>query len=328
MNTPTMKAVYCSRYGRPEVLQIRTLAQPQPHTGEVLIRVKAAAVTTADTMMRKGTPFFARFFLGLRQPSQPIPGTGFAGEIVALGPNVKRFKVGDAVFGETTFHFSANAEYLCLPEDGVLLTKPNNMSFAEAAPVCDGALTALHFLRDLAKVKAGQSLLVIGASGSIGTAAVQLGKYLGARVTGICSASNHSWVKTLGATEVIDYRTTDFTELKQQYDFIFDTVGKSHFSKCKKALTPRGMYLSPVLSKSLLFQVFWTKFLGGKSAKFSATGMQPVRKLRDSLQDLKTWIEAGHLTSVMDRDYSLEQVVAAHRYIDTGRKKGNVVLLP
>lgn len=321
-----MKAIVCTKYGSPDVLELREVEKPTPKDNEVLIKVYAASVTAADGMMREGTPFYGRLFIGLTKPNNPITGTGFAGVIEAIGKEVRLFKEGDSVFGETGIGFSTNAEYVCLPEDGVLAKLPNNMTYEEAAPVCDGALTSWSFLKDIGKIQSGQKVLINGASGSLGSAAVQIAKYFGAEVTGVCSTTNLEMVKSLGAEKVIDYTKEDFTKNGQTYDIIFDTVGKSSFSRCKGSLRENGIYLSPVLELPLLFQMIWTSKIGSKKAKFSATGLRPVSELRVLLNELKEVIEAGKIKSVMDRSYPLEQTAEAHRYVDKGHKRGNVVI--
>ncbi|HBE51680.1 MAG TPA: NAD(P)-dependent alcohol dehydrogenase [Cyanobacteria bacterium UBA11369] len=321
-----MKAIVCTKYGSPDVLELKEVEKPNPKENEVLIRVYAASATAADCMMRQGTPFYGRIFLGLMKPKNPITGTGFAGIIEAIGKEVKLFKAGDSVFGETGIGFSTNAEYVCLPEDGVLATLPHNMTYEEAAPLCDGALTSWSFLKDIGKIQSGKSVLINGASGSLGSAAVQIAKYFGAEVTGVCSTTNLEMVKSLGADKVIDYTKEDFTKTEQRYDIIFDTVGKSSFSRCQDSLRENGVYLSPVLSLPLLFQMIWTSKIGNKKAKFSATGLRPVSELRVLLNELKDCIEAGKIKSIVDRSYPLKQTAEAHRYIETGHKKGNVVI--
>lgn len=321
-----MKAIVCTKYGSPDVLELREVEKPTPKDNEVLIKVYAASVTAADGMMREGTPFYGRLFIGLTKPNNPITGTGFAGVIEAIGKEVRLFQEGDSVFGETGIGFSTNAEYVCLPEDGVLAKLPNNMTYEEAAPVCDGALTSWSFLKDIGKIQSGQKVLINGASGSLGSAAVQIAKYFGAEVTGVCSTTNLEMVKSLGAEKVIDYTKEDFTKNGQTYDIIFDTVGKSSFSRCKGSLRENGVYLSPVLELPLLFQMIWTSKIGSKKAKFSATGLRPVSELRVLLNELKESIEAGKIKSVMDRSYPLEQTAEAHRYVDKGHKRGNVVI--
>jgi len=322
-----MKAIITTKYGSPDVLQLQDIEKPTLKDNEVLVKIHAASVTAADTMMRKGTPLYGRLFIGLTKPKHPIAGTGFSGTIEAIGRDVKLFKVGDEIFGESIFGAGTNAEYTCVPENGVLALKPSNLTHEEVASVCDGPLTSWNFLKVMAELECGQSLLINGASGSLGTAAVQLAKHLGAKVTGVCSTSNVDMVKSLGADKLIDYTKTDFTKTGQTYDVILDTVGKSSFTKCKKALKPNGKYLSPVLSLPLLFQMLWTSMFGSKKAKFSATGLQPVPELRLLLNELKTLLESGQLKSVIDRCYPLEEVAEAHQYVDTAHKKGNVIVV-
>jgi NADPH:quinone reductase-like Zn-dependent oxidoreductase len=287
--------------------------------------VHASAVTTADCMMRKGEPWFGRLILGFPRPKNPIPGAGFSGEVVALGQDVTSFEVGDRVFGETTETFGAHAELLCLSQSGVLLKMPASMSYEEAAPLCDGALTSISFLKDIAHVQPGQRVLINGASGSLGTAAVQLAKLYGAEVTGVCSTSNVELVRSLGADHVVDHTQADFTKLDRTYDVIFDTVGKRTFSECKNALAEHGVYLSPVLARSVLWDMLWTSKIGTKKAKFSATGLRPAPELLPLLREVKARIEDGTLKTVIDRRYPLEQLADAHTYVETGRKRGNVV---
>jgi NADPH:quinone reductase-like Zn-dependent oxidoreductase len=327
MKTQTMKAVIATAYGSPEVLQIQDVQKPTPASKEILVKIIAVPITAADTMMREGTPRYARLFLGWNKPKQPIPGTGFAGRVVAVGKDVHRFQVNDEVFGETAFHFSSNAEYVCISEDGVVAHKPENISFEEAAAICDGAVTSMNFLREIGKVKKGQKVLINGASGSLGTAAVQLAKFLGAKVTGVCSTKNVELVRSLGADLVIDYTKTDFTKGNKTYDLIYDTVGKSSFRKCKRILKADGAYLSPVLSLSLLLQMMKTSIVGRKKAKFAATGTLPAKALHDMMMNVVKIMQIGRLHLVIDRRYMLEEIVEAHEYVDSGHKRGNVVML-
>mgnify|MGYP003644778429 CR=1 FL=1 len=324
---PLMKAAHCTKYGSPEVIQLTETEKPTPGAGEVLVKVHASSVTAADGMMRKGSPYFGRLFLGLTKPKNPTPGTGFAGVIEAVGHEVEALKVGDRIFGEVLFGLGSNAEYTCVPEMGVLAAMPEGMSFEEGAPVCDGALTSLNFLKELARIKPGQEVLINGASGSLGTAAVQIAKSFGAVVTGVCSTANLELVKSLGADKVIDYTHEDFTQTGKSYEVIYDTVGKSSFALSKRALTPAGVFVSPVLSLALLFQMIWTSKSGKKKARFSATGILPAPKLRELLQEVKDLIESGQVKTVIDRRYPLDEVADAHRYVDMGHKKGNVVLI-
>jgi len=322
----TMKAIISTKYGSSDVLQLQGVAITIIKEDQVLIKVHATIVSRADTMMRTGYPLFGRLFMGLFKPKNPIPGTGVAGKIEAIGKNVSQFKVGDEVFGETILSFGANAEYVAMKETEVLAQKPSNISYEEAAPICDGALTSINFLKNIAKLQAGQRILINGASGSLGTAAVQLAKHYGAHVTGVCSTTNVELVKSLGADKVIDYKKEDFTKAGLTYDVIYDTVGLSSFSKCKKSLTKNGAYISPVLGMPLLFQMLWTSMFGSKKAKFSATGILPIPELRILLNELVDIIKAGKLKTIIDKRYPLEQVALAHSYVDKGHKKGNIVI--
>lgn len=327
MSNKTMKAIVSVRYGGPEVLQLQTVDKPIPKADEVRIKIRAASVTRAETMMRTGYPLLGRLFMGLTKPKNAISGTGFAGEVDAIGAKVSGFKKGDQVFGESLQHFGTYAEYVCIKEEGIITKKPESLSYEEAAVMGDGPITSWNFLKKVTNVQPGQRILINGASGSLGTAAVQLAKHFGAIVTGVCSARNIEMVKSLGADEVIDYTAVDFTQNGQTYDIIYDTVGKSSFSDCKKSLTPKGAYISPVLDASLLLQMLRTSLFGGKKALFSATGTLSTATIRLFLQEIKELIMAKKLKSIIDKRYTLEQTPEAHQYLDTGRKRGNVVLL-
>jgi len=326
MNTEKMKAIISTRYGGPEILQLQEVMKPVPKDHEVLVKIHAAAVTTAETMMRTGYPLIGRLFMGLTKPKNAISGTGYAGEIEAIGNNVQRLKKGDQVFGESLSTFGTYAEYVCIEEDGIITLKPDNISYEEAAVVGDGQVTSLNFLKNIAKIQPNQRVLINGASGSLGTAAVQLAKHFGAEVTGVCSTRNIALVEALGADQVIDYIKEDFTENEQTYDIIYDTVGKSSFSKCKHSLSSEGIYISPVLSMSLLFQMLKTSLIGRKKALFSATGMLPPATIKLFFQEIKELMGIGKIKSIIDKRYSLEQTAEAHRYIDKGHKRGNVVI--
>jgi NADPH:quinone reductase-like Zn-dependent oxidoreductase len=320
-----MKAIVYTAYGPPEVLRVKEIALPVPKENEMLIKIRAAAVTAADSAFRKGSPRFARLFTGIFGPRKTVLGTELSGEVVAVGKNVIRFKKGDQVFGCTGNGCGGHAEYIALPEMAALAQKPENLSFAEAAGLCE-ALTALPFLRDKGAIGRGQKVLINGASGAVGSYAVQLAKHFGAEVTAVCSAANKKLAQELGAAAVIDYATADFTKSTERYDIIFDAVGKSSFRKCKAILAPEGIYLSTVPSVGLLFRALFTSGSKGRKAGFQATGLRPHADRAKDLLFLKALSENGQVRPVIDHTFPLEKAADAHRYVDTGRKKGSVVL--
>ncbi|MFZ1745455.1 MAG: NAD(P)-dependent alcohol dehydrogenase [Nitrospirales bacterium] len=314
-----MKAIVYTKFGPPEVLHLQEVEKPTPRANEVLIKIYATTVVKEDPDMRASPGFN-----GFLKPRNPILGQELAGEIESIGKDVTRFKPGDQVFGFDMF--GAYAEYKCMAENRALAIKPVNLSYEEAASVPNGALTALPFLRDKGKIQSGQTVLIYGASGSVGTAAVQLAKCYGAEVTGVCSTTNLEWVKSLGADQVIDYTQENFTENGKTYDVIFDTVGKRSFSVCKGSLTDEGVYLATVPTLAMMIQALWTAKNGSKKVKFIAAGLRPAREKVKDLVFLTELIEAGKIKPVIDRRYPLEQAAEAHRYVEQGHKKGNVVI--
>jgi len=317
-----MKAIVYTEYGPPEVLQLKEVEKPVPKDNEVLIKIYASTVTSGDVRLRKADPFMTRFFFGLTKPKINILGADLSGVIESAGKDVRLFKKGDHVFGSTfDFGVGAHAEYKCLPENGVLAEKPGNLDFEQAAAVFFGGHTALHFLKK-GNIRSGKKVLIYGASGAVGTYAVQLARYFGADVTGVCSTTNIDLVKSLGADSVFDYTKEDFTKSSETYDVIFDTVGKSPFSGCVKLLKEKGIYLRSVhMSPIPIVRGLW---VGATSTKKVIGGVASEHK--EDLVFLKELIEAEIITPVIDRRYPLEQIVEAHAYVEKGHKKGNVVI--
>lgn len=318
-----MKAIVCVKYGSPDAMQLKEVEKPTPKANEVLIKIYATTVTSADIRIRKADPFPVRFFYGFARPkNNTILGSELAGEIEAVGENVKQFKAGDQVFAGAGTSLGANAEYICLPEAGAVAIKPTNMTYEEAAAIPFGATTALIFLRDKGKIQSGQEVLIYGASGAVGMAAVQLAKFFGAQVTGVCSTAKLELVKSLGSDNVIDYTKEDFTQNGKTYDIIFDTSGKSPFSGCLSSLKNNGIYLRAVHINLLpILRGLWTSITSSKKV----IGGVAIERKAD-LIFLKELIEMGRMKSVIDRRYSLEQTAEAHRYVEQGLKKGNVVI--
>ncbi|MDF2714404.1 MAG: NAD(P)-dependent alcohol dehydrogenase [Paenibacillus sp.] len=320
-----MKAIVCMKYGLPDVLRMKEVEKPEPKDNEIRVKVHATTVTVADIRTRSFTVprsvwLPARFALGIRKPRKAILGMELAGEVEAVGKAVKRFKKGDQVFAATLIGRGSYAEYNCLPEDGAVAIKPCNATYEEAAAIPIGARTALHFLRK-ADIQSGQKVLVFGASGSVGTYAVQLAKYFGAHVTGVCSTANVEMVKSLGADVIVDYTKEDFSARGVTFDVIFEAVNKSSFAACMHSLTNNGVYINitePLPGPRML----WTKITSKKKLILSQNSPETA----EALYFLKELVEAGKLKAIIDKVYKFEQMIEAHKYVDQGHKKGNVVV--
>jgi NADPH:quinone reductase-like Zn-dependent oxidoreductase len=317
-----MKACVNKIYGPPEVVSLLEIDKPVPKDNEVLIKIYATTVNRTDCGFRSAEYFISRFFSGLLKPKNKILGNEFAGEIEAIGKDVTSFQIGDKVFGYNDITFGAHAEYMTLAEHGCLTFMPANVSFEEAAPITEGAHYALCDIR-AANVKSGQSVLVNGATGAIGSAAVQLLKHFGTKVTAVCDTNNIELIESLGADVVIDYTKQDFTTISQAFDFVFDAVGKSSFAKCKKLLNKNGIYISTELGKNgaNVFLALITALLGGKKVLF------PIPSItKNDVVFLKELVEKGKFKPVIDRKYKLEQIVEAYTYVETRKKTGNVII--
>ncbi|MDM5426241.1 MULTISPECIES: NAD(P)-dependent alcohol dehydrogenase [Bacillus] len=320
-----MKAIVYTKYGLPDVLQLKEIEKPAPKDNEILVKIKATTVTAGDIRSRSFTVpssvwLPARIALGFKQPKKQILGMELAGEVELVGKDVTRFKKGDQVFAATQVNFGSYAEYICLPEDGAVCMKPSNISYEEAAAIPIGARTALFFLRK-ANVQSGQNILIYGASGSVGSYAVQISKYFGATVTGVCSSSNLELVKSLGADEVIDYTTKNFSTTDETYDVIFEAVNRSSFSECIKMLKEDGTYIN-IVEPLPSAQMFWTKL----TSRVKLILSQNAPETSEALNFLKELVEDGKIKVVIDRQYTFEEIIEAHIYVEKGHKKGNVVI--
>jgi len=317
-----MKAVVYTKYGTPDVLQLKEVEKPIPRENEVLIRIVATTVNRTDCGFRNPEYLLVRLVGGLFKPKKKILGSELAGVVEAIGKNVKTFKPGDAVFGLSTFNFGTHAEYICIAEEKSITTKPSNITFNEATAVCDGAFLALSNIKKIDFTNL-PDILVNGASGSIGSASVQLAKYFGAKITAVCNARDFGLLKSLGADEVIDYMKEDFTKNGKQYDVVIDAVGKSSFFRCRKILKQRGIYFSTELGylSQNIFLALLTPLFGGKKVLF------PVPKDRkEDVVFIRELMASGKYKAVIDRTYSFEQIIEATRYVETGQKVGNVVI--
>ena len=320
-----MRAIVYERYGSPDVLQLKDVEKPIPKDNEVLIRVHATTVTSGDHRVRSldipvGFGIMSRLVFGVLKPRQPILGTELAGIVESVGNAVSKFKIDDQVFAFDGASMGCHAEYKCMPEDGAVVLKPANLTYEEAAAISFGGTTALDFFRR-GKIQRGERVLVNGASGAVGTAAVQLAKHFGADVTGVCSATNVELVRSLGATRVIDYTKVDFTQNGETYDVIVDTVGTAPFSRSKDSLTERGRLLLVLGGLPGMLQIPWVSMTSSKKVIAG-----PAAERVEDLRFLAKLAEAGEFKPVIDRRYPFEQIAEAHRYVDTGRKRGNVII--
>lgn len=318
-----MRAMVQISYGPPEVIVLQEIPIPSPGSKELLIRIHAAKVGPSDCAFRKGSPFMIKLLYGLSRPKFAIGGTELAGVIEAVGEGVQYFKPGDRVLGMSVKNFGAFAEYKCLSEESPLTVIPDNITFEEAVGVCDGGATALTFLRDKAKLREGQKVLINGASGAVGIYAVQLAKSFGAEVTGVCSGANEGLVRKAGADFVIDYTQEGFTKADKAYDVVFDAVGKRSFPECRRVLTAKGLYLTTAPKLSTLMQMMWTSLFKGKRAILATAGLMQNKANLAYLMELTN---NGTLNAVIDRRYPLERLPDAHKYVETERKKGNVII--
>jgi 2-desacetyl-2-hydroxyethyl bacteriochlorophyllide A dehydrogenase len=320
MKTKTMKAAVYTQYGSPEVLQLKEVAMPEPQANEILIRVKATAVNSGDVRLRKADPFAVRFMLGLTKPNRTILGAVYSGEVERTGKDVKLFKAGDQVFGHTDMKFGAYAEYICVSENGTVALKPGNLNHMEAAAIPFGGTTALHFLKK-ANIEPGQKVLIVGASGAVGSSAVQLAKSFGAEVTGVCSKANMQMVKSIGADNVIDYTKEDFTQNGEMYDVIFDTVNSVSIARSIKSLKKKGKL---ILSAAMVPEMIKGVLLSLISRRDLFIGV--ISHNADAINFLKNLVETGKLKPVIDKTYPLDQIQLAHAYVEKGHKKGNVTI--
>lgn len=319
-----MLAAVSRRYGPPDVVTVADVPRPEPGDGEILVRVRAATVGVVDGLARRGSPWYARGHFGPLRPRFPVLGCDFAGQVEAAGPAVTRFGAGDAVFGTIAPRFGAHAEFVCLPEHGAVAPKPFNVTYAEAAALADA--TALCFLRDKAGLRAGQTVLVNGASGAVGSSAVQLAVHFGATVTGVCSGPHVRLVRKLGAESVIDYTRADFTRAGRRYDVIFDVAGTSSFGRCRRVLNRGGVYLTTAPSPAIFAAMPWTARFGSRRAVVAFTGLRAAADKRRDLLVIRELAEASALTPVVGACYPLARIGDAYRHVDAGHKKGSVVV--
>ncbi len=316
-----MKAVTYKKFGSPEVLQLVDIPAPEPLDNEVKIKLNAGAICIEDPMMRNSPGLN-----GILKPKHNILGMYIAGIVESVGKSVTRFTPGDKIYGSSGMKLGAYAEYICLPENAAIVKMPDNISFEEAAAIPNGLLTSLPFLRDQGRIKKGDKVLINGASGAVGTSAIQIAKHFETEVTAVCSTANLQLVSSLGADKVIDYTNNDFTKGNTEYDIIFDCVGKSSFGKCNNILAPGGVYLTTVPHPSFILRALFVMLFSSKRTGFSATGIRKAHKKIFELEYVNNLIEQGKYKAVIDKIYPLNDIVEAHKYVEQGHKKGNVVI--
>lgn len=321
-----MKAINCSTYGGPEVMQVKEVIKPSVTSDGILIRLKASSISPVDCAFRKGEPFVSRLFTGLTKPKYKIPGDIVSGLIEEIGSDVTKFKVGDRVFGHTGLTFGAHGEYINLKTTEAIIKMSDNMTFDEAATIAYSAMTALPFLREHSVIKKDTKVLINGASGAIGSYAVELAKHFGAEVTGVCGSNNLKMISDIGADHVIDYTKDDYTKANRNYDIIFDAVGKNSYKESSKVLSDKGIYLSTVPDFSLMLRTVFLKNETKKRGKLVATGLRKVSQKLVDLTYLKNLYDQNVIKPVIDRTFEMDEIVEAHKYVDRGHNKGNVIV--
>lgn len=321
-----MKASVCPKYGTADIIVLKDIPKPIPKEDEILIKVEYALVTPTDCSFRTGDPFIARFFSGLLKPRTSVHGEMYAGIIEKLGNNVEGFKIGDKVYGTNGMKLGSYAEYTCVKDKTVIRKIPEGIDSKEVITLLDGGITSLPFLRDKGAIKQGQKVLIIGASGSVGSFGVTLAKHFGAHVTGVCSTDNVDLLKEFGCDEVIDYKKIDYTKLNNEYDIVYDAVGKSSFAACKNILTSEGRYLSTVPTLATMLKTIFKKKQKGKKNLFAATGLRKAPEKHKDLELLENLLKEGKIKPLIDKVYPIEEMIPAQKYVETGHKKGSVLI--
>lgn len=321
-----MKASVCTKYGTADIIKIKDIPKPIPKENELLIKVDYSLVTPTDCSFRTGKPFMARLFSGLLRPRNSVHGEMYSGVVEKIGENVQGFKTGDRVYGTNGMKLGSYAEYICVKDNTVIRKIPDGLATKDIITLLDGGITSLPYLRDKGNIKPGQKVLVIGASGSVGSFGVTLAKYFGAHVTGVCSTDNILLVKEHGCDEVIDYKVTDYTKLETKYDIIYDAVGKSSFALCKDILCSEGRYLSTVPTIGMMLKTIIKKEQKGKKSLFAATGLRKPTQKHEDLNFLEKLLLQGKINPLIDKEYPIEEIISAQKYVETGHKKGNVLI--